>query len=477
MKRLLFILILACGFLQARAQGPVHISALEAYPYNSNCPSPVSAQIMLYGYTYFYLPSDSIEIAIDFGDGDDTTYKVLNYISWAQAGYFNAYMPHTYNVDGNYVITSIVTGPDGAADTAVTGLTISSTCNNITGKAYVDVNGNCTYDAGDEDIRYMPLNLYHNGIKVMSTNTDGLGNYQLSAFTGASYVLRPTGGYENLYDYTCSGDSIAFTLTSSVVGDFIAENGTGISITYAGDSLGSYCNAPAVPFFTIYGLAVDYAANDVVTIYANFGDGDDTTFTTTLYSNNFIQSYSAYAYHTYQASGTYSLMFIVTGSDGKADTLIQPNAITISGTCGNLSGNVYLDQNSDCLNNSGDLPATGLPVMLWQGSTFMGTVYTDLNGNYTFQLPAGTYTVTLGNISSTGITASCPVSGSHTVTVTTSATTTADFGLVIIRPRRLDGFKRLPPRTPCLPVSGGAQFFLPPGIRHGNAYPGSTDHL
>src|ERR1041385_5753272 len=93
---------------------------------------------------------------------------------------------------------------------------------------------------------------------------------------------------------------------------------TSVSISYAGDTIwnNSYCHVPDTAWFNTNGYANGYAPNDSVTVYVNFGDGTDTTFKSEINQN----SYWSYYYHAYTAKGTYNARYIVTGSDGKADT-------------------------------------------------------------------------------------------------------------------------------------------------------------
>lgn len=205
---------------------------------------------------------------------------------------------------------------------------------------------------------------------------------------------------------------------------------TSVNLIYAGDSSwGPLCPTPYQAWFDLYGDAAGYnPLTDSITIYSNFGDGLDTTFKVPIYTGAPNYFY-AYFYHTYTAPGIYSAQYIATAPDGKADTLTKINEINIPDSCGNISGKIYVDNNTNCVYDFGiDSVVRGFPVQLLSGSSVAGFSYTDSTGTYHFSAPSGTYTVEINNVNSYGYVASCPLSGS--VSVNTSVNPVNDFGVV-----------------------------------------------
>ncbi|MBK8367396.1 MAG: T9SS type A sorting domain-containing protein [Bacteroidetes bacterium] len=82
------------------------------------------------------------------------------------------------------------------------------------------------------------------------------------------------------------------------------------------------------------------------------------------------------------------------------------NCVTIRDTiysmginCGTISGNVYVDNNSDCIKNSGDLNFNNAGIIVNPGNRFG---YTNTNGDYIINnIPYGAYSITSTNILST----------------------------------------------------------------------------
>jgi uncharacterized repeat protein (TIGR01451 family) len=135
----------------------------------------------------------------------------------------------------------------------------------------------------------------------------------------------------------------------------------------------------------------------------------------------------AYCNHTYTATGNYNLQYIATGPDGNADTVY--GEVLVGDTCGNISGNVYVDMNGDCIFNSGDVLHQYTTVVLLHNNQIINWTVTDSLGNYYFNVPLGNnYTIQVGSqINYYGYTVSCPAAGEYAVNAVPSANN--DFGL------------------------------------------------
>jgi uncharacterized repeat protein (TIGR01451 family) len=75
-----------------------------------------------------------------------------------------------------------------------------------------------------------------------------------------------------------------------------------------------------------------------------------------------------------------------------------------------ISGNVFLDANRNCIHDSSEIYLPNQQVKLTPGPLYATT---DSSGNYLFQVPKGTYTVSLVAGKYTAV--SCPASGNYTV--------------------------------------------------------------
>jgi uncharacterized repeat protein (TIGR01451 family) len=136
----------------------------------------------------------------------------------------------------------------------------------------------------------------------------------------------------------------------------------------------------------------------------------------------------AYWSHVYQNAGTYTPTVIVS-LNGYADTM-SATTITVNSNCGPLSGTVYLDNNLDCIFNSGDETLANISVSLSVAGVTVAWAYTDSNGVYSFNVPSGTtYDVTVhtNNWHGGTYTVTCPSSG--TLSVSTVPSSGNDFFL------------------------------------------------
>lgn len=95
----------------------------------------------------------------------------------------------------------------------------------------------------------------------------------------------------------------------------------------------------------------------------------------------------------------------------------------------NITGNVYNDDNNNCIRNVGEAAISILKISLLQGGTLLQQTITASNGNYTFDTGFGNYEV---KVDTTGIpfTVSCPIGGVNTAVLTAlDSFETLDFAL------------------------------------------------
>lgn len=92
----------------------------------------------------------------------------------------------------------------------------------------------------------------------------------------------------------------------------------------------------------------------------------------------------------------YSNIYWVNITDTNFNCMTLIDTVGVIGiNCGTISGNVFIDNNSDCLKNSGDNNFIGASIIANPGNR-LG--YSNANGDYTINsLPYGTYTITSSN--------------------------------------------------------------------------------
>jgi fimbrial isopeptide formation D2 family protein len=212
-----------------------------------------------------------------------------------------------------------------------------------------------------------------------------------------------------------------------------------------------------------------YVVGSGIDVFVNFGDGTiDTSVATVNTGGGGTQYANSSLFHTYTGSGTYIIQTIVVAPDGKSDTLLSSPIDVFA--CGNLSGKVYMDQNSDCIFNTGEQVFINSSVKVTDPAT--GLIYyanTDVNGDYEVKVPIGPlYDVTMWSPS---FPISCPVGGHTGVTVPTSGidlgmTCPAGFDLfgnvwgAGFRPGFPRFFTAIPYNAACIPTNGTIKVVL-----------------
>lgn len=204
------------------------------------CPTPALVDFNGYGTTTGYNSAiDSVEIYVNFGDGSDTTFMTPLYGSAPE--YYYPFLQHTYLLAGSYTTTMIATAPGGISDSIVYGpVIISNGCGTLTGETYIDNNANCIFDAGDDTLKYVPIEIIDpiSGNIVHYTWSDHNGAYSASVpsnynleihvpnYGGLTAICPATGMYavnvtsggtlDNDFGYDCNGSQ--FDLTTHVSG-------------------------------------------------------------------------------------------------------------------------------------------------------------------------------------------------------------------------------------------------------------------
>lgn len=226
---LVALMVLGSRPANAQVTGIVGYYNDSSYTY-CNTPAPVSG----FGFLSLMgnpLPNDSLTFYINYGDGTDTTYKVLTQQQYTFT------INHTYMTTGMYQINIIVTNTNMVADT-FTGQTynITNTCSALTGLAWIDANANCTYDVGEQYLagHFMKITDTANSIVYYAAvDTNGVYNievpdnftYQIELanipgsivpvcpVTGIAYeAVSGTGTFTNNFGYECTTGNTDFSV-------------------------------------------------------------------------------------------------------------------------------------------------------------------------------------------------------------------------------------------------------------------------
>jgi hypothetical protein len=221
---------------------------------------------------------------------------------------------------------------------------------------------------------------------------------------------------------------------------------TGFKITKT-DSMSSYCRLPAEDGIFIYGTVtgiVSPTAHDSVYIGINFGDGTsiplytyDSVNAEIIPSGSSGGYFSCYVAHPYTFPGTFTQKIVATLKGGTiADSLVA-SAITISSTCGTLSGLLYIDGNSNCIKDAAEDGIKWMPLLAVNTSTgdTISAGWSNDSGYYYAELPPATYTIvpvafrygSYGYWIDSNITASCPSSGTYTLSVASGGSYSKNF--------------------------------------------------
>lgn len=215
-----------------------------------------------------------------------------------------------------------------------------------------------------------------------------------------------------------------------VITNGTAKGQTTLHINGAMDSLGgSYCHLPVIDQFYISASITGYLSTDSITVHIYFGDGNDTIYKELNYDSTYQVFFTQTDWHNYTSAGQYSVKYVLTGPDGLSDSVIHYNQLTISDTCGNISGRVYVDNNSNCIFDGGDSVLRYYPVEVLLGANIVAWGFTDTNGNYSISVPIGyTYTVQPESPINYGFQVNCPSIGNYNINLTSSSSGN-DFGV------------------------------------------------
>lgn len=391
-----------------------------------------------------------------FGDGTSETYKSI--IDTGKRFYVSKFLPKTYTLAGSYTTKVVITAASGLKDSlisspftlssgcSVTALKIDSALNTLRGTCvsktldyYIKANFTGTtskldsfqikFDYGDGTFSNYNVQAPHWSTPYLSFSKTGTHVYStIGTYTTKVIITAPSGLQDSM-------SSAPFTI--------LGASGITSTKVYAHgifDSSFALCRLPFTYAYQAFGDVFGCTASvDTALVNLNFGDGTDTTMEAPLSALASTFGTSRYN-HLYTLAGTYTpRVTVIIKSSGVKDTFFLPT-FTLSDSCATVKGNLYVDDNKNCIKNTGEKGAAFVPIRVINtitGDTTYAYKWSDTVGNYSIDLPAGTYNINpmvnrtyygwwYSSITDT-LKATCPSSGSITLTVAPMASYTRDF--------------------------------------------------
>jgi large repetitive protein len=289
----------------------------------------------------------------------------------------------------------------------------------ISGSVYVDANSNGARGLGEAGLSGISIQLLDAaGAVVATTTTDSTGAYSFANLAPGSYRVveptQPTGYADGAEDPGTGGatstvnDKFAVTLTAasmtSTGNDFGEKNPVGtasISGTVFDDSSPGGYNTGFQSAGVELGIAgvtielLDVNGNVVATTVTNATG--DYSFTALPAGDYKVREIQPIAYNdgrdriNANPDSPTNDVHAVTLTTGQVFTEVNFAELPIATSF--INGFVYAEQSGNAAKDASDLPLGGVTVRLYTGSTLYAVATTDATGAYSFNVPAGTYTV------------------------------------------------------------------------------------
>lgn len=220
---------------------------------------------------------------------------------------------------------------------------------------------------------------------------------------------------------------------------------------YFTDSLISYCTLPNSALFpTLVYATRTGTVSDSVTLIVNFGDGTEDSIKLGSYTG-FSGTYAVidgYLYHTYTLPGTYTARLICIAQSGTRDTAYS-KSFTLSNSCGTLNGYLYVDANSNCINDASESKVYWTPIVTVNTTTLdtMNAGWANDTGHYSLSLAPANYNIipnyyyTPGaglTKANTFASPTCPTSSAYALSVASGGSYTKDFAYSCTAPTSFD---------------------------------------
>ncbi|CAN5266736.1 hypothetical protein BH09BAC5_BH09BAC5_15240 [soil metagenome] len=319
--------------IKTQAQGSIQIIN-ESHQIQQYCIVPATGIFYFGALTSGYTITDSIDFYVDFGDGNFSTSRLpQNFYSPTEAytGFSLNTFTHSYMTAGIFHVVYAATMPDGNTDTASASMMVTTACNNVTGRVYLDMNNDCMFNSGDSVQQYYDIKLKYNGDLVYWGITDNSGFYSIPACPGYTYTL--SGGQQGYPQITwnCStAQTQTISPNPSANRDFIMHDSTAMELFFSMDSISSNC-IPMTASLDVAGVTFLFSPLDTIQVTIDFGDATDTTILSpvSMLGGGQFGSFGAIVNHTYTIPGTYSVVYSAITQNGLTDTISRMNAFTI----------------------------------------------------------------------------------------------------------------------------------------------------
>lgn len=388
MKRMTFLKWIALTALFIHVQEKLNA---QLYTYQSPeirpCLEDTSVfQINSYANGTSFAEGDLVTINLDFGDGQSTVINLSLEENGSQNFQADTIIKHHYTAIGNYatIISSNCNGQNSNPYTY--GVDISTSgCQAVSGNAWVDFNDNCIVDTEDRPLNGF-VNIAGSGFST-SHKIDASGAYAVFLPTTGSYNLNAySTGWNNSFNCPNTNGSITFSGAALPLSqDFYAKSVINFQVWNWNQV---FCEPSNVCFY-VNGSFIGY---DSLLTEVNFGDGTDSSF----YHLNEGDSGGIQVCHFYQTPGIYQPEFIISGLYD-ADTAYS--YVNFADSCGEITGTIFADLNSNCTLDGNETTIEGILVQLLENGTVIQYDYTQANGIYSFEdIPlGGNYAVQLLN--------------------------------------------------------------------------------
>lgn len=246
----------------------------------------------------------------------------------------------------------------------------------------------------------------------------------------------------------------------------------------------SFCQLPQNIQINLSAFAFGYNLTDSVNIHIYFGDGTDSIFYVPIQNT---QGFGMTISHNYTMPGVFSILTIMTSPDSIVDSVFTYRALLLGTNCDSITGNLFIDYNSDCVFNGSDEPPRWGRVNLYYNNQILKYGWTNAAGFFSFNVPANNYEIKIDtnwlNYYINTLQIACPVSGLYSVSNVPS--TGNDFAFECntgfdlltsinfwrFRPNQATCQYPLFNSYTCEPVNGQAIFILDPMVTFLSANP------
>lgn len=398
---------------------------------------------------------DSVTVKFYFGDGTSESYK--SRIDSAKRYSIYRYYPKVYTVAGTYTTKVVITTATGFADSMSSSpFTLGTSCS-VTSLVINKVASDIDSLGGPCSARSLSYRVYGNvtgtvgkldSLTVFFDYGDGTNTTYKTPLTGMSFSILKSavhtyataGTYSTKVVVTApSGQKDSMSSAPFTISGLTGVTSTKLTAYGILDSGYALCRLPFPYAYQAYGNLFGCKSSvDTALVTVNFGDGTDTTMVAPISALATAFGTSRYN-HIYTLAGTYTpRVTVIIKSSSVKDTVFLPS-FTLSDSCASVIGNLYVDDNKNCVKNTGERGASYIPIRVINtitSDTSYAFKWSDTAGNYSVDLPAGTYQITpmvnrayLGWLGSSTDTLKpiCPSTGSVTLTVAAMGSYTRDF--------------------------------------------------